>query len=137
MRHANTGKISSILALSFCSLVTGLNVVADDDRSGRVTVSGISSGAYAAVQAHVALSSTIAGAAAVAGGPYHCAEGNIVYALGRCISIEAAEINRDLLCALVGDEPDDIGPEGFRRLSPWDAIVSGFAIHCFQVVALG
>ncbi len=86
MRHANTGKISSILALSFCSLATGLNVVADDDRSGRVTVSGISSGAYAAVQAHVALSSTIAGAAAVAGGPYHCAEGNIVYALGRCIS---------------------------------------------------
>jgi poly(3-hydroxybutyrate) depolymerase len=80
------GRILGILALSGCSLTTGLNVVAEEGAPGRVTVSGISSGAYAAVQTHVALSSTISGAAAIAGGPYHCAEGNVMKALGRCIS---------------------------------------------------
>jgi len=75
-----------ILALSLCSLAMGLNACAEEDTTGRVTVSGISSGAYAAVQSHVALSSTISGAAAIAGGPYHCAAGNIMHALGRCIS---------------------------------------------------
>ena len=83
MRTANFCKISTILALSACS--AGPSVLADDDGTGRVTVSGISAGGYAAVQAHVALSDTISGAAAVAGGPYHCAEGNIIHALGRCI----------------------------------------------------
>jgi poly(3-hydroxybutyrate) depolymerase len=76
----------AILALSSCSLATGLIAIADNGPAGRVTVSGISSGAYAAVQSHIALSSTISGAAAIAGGPYHCAEGNIMRALGPCIS---------------------------------------------------
>ena len=89
MRFANFCKISTILALSACS--AGPSVLADDNGTGRVTVSGISAGGYAAVQAHVALSSTISGAAAVASGPYHCAEGSIVYALGRCISGSALE----------------------------------------------
>lgn len=62
------------------------SVLADEAGAGRVTVSGISSGGHAAVQMHVALSKTISGAAIVAGGPYHCAEGNILNALGRCIS---------------------------------------------------
>ena len=84
MRTANFCTISTILALSACG--AGPSVLADDDGSGRVTISGISAGGYAAVQAHVALSDTISGAAAVAGGPYHCAEGNIIHALGRCIS---------------------------------------------------
>jgi len=80
------GRMLGILALSGCSLTTGLNAVAEDGSAGRVTVSGISSGGYAAVQSHVALSSTISGAAAIAGGPYHCAEGSVMKALGQCIS---------------------------------------------------
>src|SRR5690606_13017004 len=43
----------------------------------RVSVSGISSGAYMAHQAHLAFSSTIDGAALVAGGPYGCARGDL------------------------------------------------------------
>ncbi len=91
MRHASFCNISRILVLLTCCAVPASSVVADDSGTGRVTVSGISAGGYAAVQAHVALSSTISGAAAVAGGPYHCAEGNIVLALGRCISGAALE----------------------------------------------
>ncbi len=53
--------------------------------ASQTTVSGVSSGGYMAVQLHVAYSSRFAkGAAVVAGGPYNCAEGNIMNALVRC-----------------------------------------------------
>lgn len=51
-----------------------------------VTVSGVSSGGYMAVQIHVALADRVAGAGVVAGGPYHCAAGSVRAALGGCIS---------------------------------------------------
>jgi hypothetical protein len=67
---------------------------------GSVTVSGISrlrchmrldlyshfinSGGYMAVQVHVAFSSIVNGSGVFAGGPYHCAEGNIVEAMDQC-----------------------------------------------------
>lgn len=50
----------------------------------RVTVSGISSGAYMAGQLHVAYSSLVGGAALLAGGPYACAGGSIQQALNLC-----------------------------------------------------
>lgn len=50
------------------------------------TVSGISSGAYMAVQLHVAYSSRFSkGVAAIAGGPYDCAAGSVMNALVRCL----------------------------------------------------
>ncbi|MEL7311845.1 MAG: hypothetical protein AAFN07_10065, partial [Pseudomonadota bacterium] len=54
-------------------------------RSPSVTLSGVSSGGYMALQMQVAFSDRIAGAAAVAAGPYDCAKGNILNALGPCI----------------------------------------------------
>lgn len=50
----------------------------------RVTVSGISSGAYMAGQLHVAHSSLVGGAALLAGGPYACAGGSVQQALSLC-----------------------------------------------------
>ncbi|MBL8525768.1 MAG: hypothetical protein JNN20_18965 [Betaproteobacteria bacterium] len=51
----------------------------------QTTVSGISSGGYMAVQLHVAYSSRFAkGVAAIAGGPFNCAESSVVNALTRC-----------------------------------------------------
>ena len=58
-----------------------------------VTVSGISSGAYMAVQTHVALSDSVAGVAAIAGGPYHCAQGDLARALGSCVSGDGIDID--------------------------------------------
>lgn len=43
-------------------------------QAGQSTVSGLSSGAFMAVQLHVAHSASFAGAGIVAGGPYRCAE---------------------------------------------------------------
>lgn len=51
----------------------------------RITVSGISSGAYMAGQLHVAHSAAIEGVALLAGGPYYCAEGSIQKGLGPCV----------------------------------------------------
>jgi poly(3-hydroxybutyrate) depolymerase len=52
----------------------------------RTTVSGLSSGAYMATQVHLAFSDHIAGVAALAGGPYGCAEGSLEVALSRCLN---------------------------------------------------
>jgi len=58
----------------------------------RVTISGLSSGAYMAVQLSVAYSSLFSGVAVIAGGPYGCAEtgGGVVVnaarALGPCMA---------------------------------------------------
>lgn len=53
---------------------------------GQTTVSGLSSGAFMAVQFHVAFSGTVRGVGVVAGGPYYCAEGQLIpNALYRCM----------------------------------------------------
>jgi poly(3-hydroxybutyrate) depolymerase len=49
------------------------------------TVSGLSSGAFMAVQLQVAFSSTISGAGIVAGGPFDCAQGSLWRALYVCM----------------------------------------------------
>ena len=51
-----------------------------------ITVSGVSSGAYMAVQLHVAHSARILGAGAIAGGPYYCAQGSVFTALYNCMT---------------------------------------------------
>ena len=86
MQHANDLTIAGLLLLSAAFSITAPPARAGDDVAGRVTVSGISAGGYAAVQTHVALSGVISGAAVIAAGPYHCAEGDIANALGRCIN---------------------------------------------------
>lgn len=50
-----------------------------------ITVSGVSSGGYMAVQLHVALSTVFKGAASVAGGPYWCGEGDANIAQDKCM----------------------------------------------------
>ncbi len=51
-----------------------------------VSVSGLSSGAYMAVQYHVAFSEAVVGVGAVAGGPYYCSQGSLWRALTRCLT---------------------------------------------------
>lgn len=51
-----------------------------------VTVSGVSSGAYMAVQFQVAHARLVRGAGVIAGGPYACADGSVWRALTQCMS---------------------------------------------------
>lgn len=52
----------------------------------QVSVSGLSSGAFMAVQYQVAYSASVKGAGVIAGGPYYCAAGNLSYA-GICMGL--------------------------------------------------
>jgi poly(3-hydroxybutyrate) depolymerase len=52
----------------------------------RVSVSGLSSGAYMAQQLHLAFADRIHAAALLAGGPYGCARGDLQIALGGCMT---------------------------------------------------
>lgn len=51
-----------------------------------VTVSGVSSGGYMAVQMHVAHSASVKGAGVIAGGPYYCAMGSVWTAYYNCMT---------------------------------------------------
>jgi len=53
-------------------------------RAGQVSVSGLSSGAFMAVQFEVAFSRTVIGAGVIAGGPYFCAQGSVYTATTSC-----------------------------------------------------
>ncbi|WP_229262029.1 extracellular catalytic domain type 2 short-chain-length polyhydroxyalkanoate depolymerase [Duganella guangzhouensis] len=52
--------------------------------AGQVSVSGLSSGAYMAVQFEVAYSRSVVGAGVIAGGPYFCAQGSVFTATTSC-----------------------------------------------------
>jgi hypothetical protein len=52
----------------------------------QISVSGLSSGGYMAVQVHVAYSGSIMGVGVLAAGPYLCAEANVLYATTRCLN---------------------------------------------------
>jgi len=68
--------------------------------SNRVTVSGISAGAFFAVQVEYAHSSIVSGAAVFAGGPYFCAQDLVGVALTICMS-EPAGIDLSVINAAV------------------------------------
>eukprot|EP00322_Chrysochromulina_rotalis_P023412 CAMPEP_0115862734 /NCGR_PEP_ID=MMETSP0287-20121206/18330_1 /TAXON_ID=412157 /ORGANISM="Chrysochromulina rotalis, Strain UIO044" /LENGTH=357 /DNA_ID=CAMNT_0003317167 /DNA_START=61 /DNA_END=1134 /DNA_ORIENTATION=- len=68
----------------FSSLTIVLATTAD-----RHTVSGLSSGAFMAVQHHVAWSADVSGVGAIAGGPFFCANDNAIIAQTACMATPA------------------------------------------------
>jgi poly(3-hydroxybutyrate) depolymerase len=64
-----------------------------------ITVSGISAGGYMATQFHVAHSGSVSGSAAIASGPWYCAHGDVMRALGPCLSGPADAIDVPALVA--------------------------------------
>ena len=111
MQLSNFWRHTSLLNLWICALVAGISAcsssddtsvstkpalpaIESEDIAGRVTVSGVSSGGYMAVQAHIALSDRISGAAAVSAGPYHCADASVTTALGPCMKGDGLTIER-------------------------------------------
>lgn len=61
--------------------------------SQKITLSGISSGAYFANQFHISHSRMISGVAMIAGGPFNCSEGKINRALNSCMKTSAGAIS--------------------------------------------
>lgn len=95
VRLALTGLLVCLigLAMSACSSEpAGVPLPKLNLDPTRTTVSGLSSGAYMATQAHMAFSSHIAGVAMIAGGPYGCAQGSLETALSRCLNPPADKL---------------------------------------------
>ena len=106
-------------------------VAFDEQERVRISVSGVSSGAYMAVQTQVALADRIAGVAALAGGPYHCAEGSVQTALGPCIKGEGlnvepmlATVNERAAAGTIAGTEQLAGSRAWVFHSPTDGIVS-------------
>lgn len=70
---------------------------------GATTVSGLSSGAFLAVQLQVAFSERIAGAGIVAGGPFGCADGYAYRALWICMQPNMGRPKADRAVAEIAD----------------------------------
>lgn len=114
--------------------------------AGRVTVSGVSSGGYMAVQAHIALSDRISGAAAISAGPYHCAGGSVTTALGPCmqgtgLSVEPLVefVRQKSASGEIADMANLVNTRAWVFHSPADAVVSpaaGQALADFYAMLL-
>lgn len=81
--------------LNYPFIEKSIQLPALDLNPNKVTVSGLSSGAFMAVQLGVAYSSVFQGVAAVAGGIYGCAEGQVKIAQDLCMKDpEKIEVNK-------------------------------------------
>jgi hypothetical protein len=112
-RCSATCKVSQS-AIKFCllCLIVAIFAVASAETMtlerlnvhGSITVSGLSSGAYMAVQMHVSHSANINGSAIFAGGPFYCAESNIEYATHKCMDQSLGPPETDKLIALTSTD---------------------------------
>jgi len=68
-----------------------------------ISVSGLSSGAYMAMQFHLSFSERVIGSGLIAGGPYYCAQGSISTALQNCVANPDSTIDLDALAATIND----------------------------------
>ena len=92
---SNTLLTSKLLALTL--VIAPAYTIADVSKlqlDEQITVSGLSSGAYMAVQFHVAFSEQVNGAALIAGGPLYCAQNTLATAFAHCMG--KADTNPDL-----------------------------------------
>ena len=83
MKHlAKAGLLATLTTLAFHagSAAAGpASLPAYGADPGQTSVSGLSSGAFMAVQLQVAYSGSITGSGIIAGGPYYCAANNILF----------------------------------------------------------
>ena len=106
-----------------------------------VTLSGLSSGAYFAVQFHVAHSKLVSGVAAFAGGPYYCAESNLEYATNKCMATSLGGPETQTLIALTKtdaslgyiDDPANLRSDRVYLFSGKDdTVVDPAIVHALQ-----
>ncbi|CAE6960322.1 unnamed protein product [Symbiodinium sp. KB8] len=80
--------VAAAAALAAAQTLPGSNMPPLNVDRNDITVSGISSGGFMAVQLHVAFSATFSkGLGVLAGGPYWCAMDNVEIALTSCMSV--------------------------------------------------
>lgn len=86
MKHGAMKMLGALATLIVSSAFAAPPLPSVGAEGGAVTVSGISSGGYMAVQYQVAHGKTVRGAGILAAGPYDCAQGSVLRALGSCMA---------------------------------------------------
>lgn len=83
-------RISALLFAALVSISSAAHASAKLPKLGadakQITVSGLSAGAFMAVQLHIAYSSSIAGVGVIAGGPWMCSGGDVFRAQDACMA---------------------------------------------------
>jgi poly(3-hydroxybutyrate) depolymerase len=95
------------LALLVCFAATVFALPRLNIDATQVSTSGLSSGAFFAVQFQVSFSKALKGAGIVAGGPFYCAKGSFITALSECMS-SALMINVNGLADFTKRLTDDL-----------------------------
>lgn len=80
----------------------------------KVTISGISSGGYMASQIHLAHSKIFSGVGIFAAGPYYCARGELLSALGKCMDSILGDVDTNELVTLA---------KGFSAIGSIDSLL--------------
>ena len=89
--HHRPWHVIGVLAAAWCgSALAAERLPALHADLQQTSVSGISSGAYMAVQFHLAYSSIVKGAGVVAGGPFYCARNDSETAIKNCMQPDAS-----------------------------------------------
>lgn len=95
--------MKSNVIILFTVLGISLSAFAYNINPQKITVSGISSGAYFAQQIQMAYSNQISGIAMIAGGPFNCSEGNVNRALNSCMKTSPGSISIDKIVGQITD----------------------------------
>lgn len=112
------GAAVGVLLAPAASAATTLRAYNADIRE--TSVSGLSSGAFMAVQVDIAFSSIIKGAGIIAGGPYYCAQGSLRTAAAACMNatnpIDVANLVRLTKESAQRNEIDAVASLGDHRI---------------------
>ncbi|MGE5471893.1 MAG: poly(3-hydroxybutyrate) depolymerase [Bacteroidota bacterium] len=99
----------------------------------QTSVSGLSSGAFMAVQFQVAHASTVKGAGIIAGGPYYCSRDDVLTAVSRCSCTGEPTVP----CAVTGSSTDVSGlVAATRQLAAQGRIDPPAAVAAQKVMTL-
>lgn len=96
--------LCSLLAVLATASAKAVKLTALNIDPNSVTVSGLSAGGFMAVQMHVAFSALVNGSAIFAGGPYYCAEDNLIIAEDECMYALMGGPKTDTLIKYTKDE---------------------------------
>lgn len=103
-----------------------------------ITVSGLSSGGYFAVQFHIAHSALVDGCAVFAGGPFYCAESNVLTAQNNCMKtllggpniVELINLTKsDFLLGYIDDPANLANDKVYLFSGKADTVVSPNIVH--------
>jgi hypothetical protein len=113
-------KVDSMIAIALCLLSVALAAAPPPPQlwlESQYSVSGISSGAFMAVQMGTIFSQRVAGVASFAGGPFYCTRGNSLLYQSQCMSVPT-------LFGNLADHVDELADlvRGFANASEIDAV---------------